>query len=155
MLTVTLTHISNTHHTFAYSRPDGRGETLTLETKSFLFHDLLHFAVESEAGLTDSFYAKLERSESYAALTGPDVRYEGEIGLTEKIVGGLTGYLKTEQAPETFLSAMRNWTDATGEPLPAWLTADFVRRIRERMRKLQGEWKALPFGKSMTLTFRS
>lgn len=153
MLRVTLTRVSSTHHTFAYALPDGRGETLMLETKSFLLHDLLHFAVESEANLRDSFFGKLARSDSYGALTGPGVRYDGEIGVTEKIVGGLTGYLKTDQPPEVFLGALRNWTDATGETVPAWLTADFVVRIKERLRQLQGEWKALPFGQSMTLRF--
>jgi hypothetical protein len=153
VITVSLTRVSNTHHTFSYTRPDGRGETLTLETKSFLFHDLLHYAVESEAGLRDSFFGKLARSESYDALTGPEVSYAGEIGMTEKIVGGLTGYMKAEQPPEVFLAGIRTWAEASGDEVPAWLTRAFVVNVKERMRKLQGAWKALPFGATMTLRF--
>ncbi len=153
MITVFLTRVSNTHHTFSYQRSDGRGETLTLETKSFLFHDLLHYAIESEANLRDSFFARLARSQSYDALTGPDIRYDGEISMTEKIVGGLTGYMKTEQPPEVFLAGIRNWGQASGDTIPAWLTRDFVINVKERMRRLQGEWKALPFGATMTLAF--
>ncbi len=155
MITVLLTRVSNTHHTFSYRRPDGRGETLTLETKSFLFHDLLHFAVESEANLRDSFFGKLARSDSYDSLNGPNVRYEGEIGMTEKVVGVLTGFLKTEQPPEVFLDGMRNWGQASGDTIPPWLTREFVVNVKERMRRLQGEWKALPFGATMTLTFQN
>lgn len=155
MITVLLTRVSNTHHTFSYRRPDGRGETLTLETKSILFHDLLHFAVESEANLRDSFFGKLARSDSYDALNGPDVRYDGEIGMTEKVVGAMTGFLKTEQPPEAFMDGMRNWSEASGDTIPAWLTREFVLNVTERMRRLQGEWRGLPFGATMTLTFQN
>jgi len=50
-LVVRLTRVSPTHHRFAFGRADGSGESLELETKSCLFHDLLHFAVETEAQL--------------------------------------------------------------------------------------------------------
>ncbi len=68
---VKLTKISPTHHRFEYVRADGTGEKLELETKTFLYHDLLHFAVESEAGLKNSFYGLLEKKEDYTALTAP------------------------------------------------------------------------------------
>ncbi len=61
MLTVRLTRISPTRHTLAYTLADGTGATLPLETKSLLFHDLLHYAVETEAGLTESFYGSLAK----------------------------------------------------------------------------------------------
>lgn len=108
---------------------------------------------EQEFRLTDLFYGKLTRAELYGALTGPDLRLEGEIGMTEKVVGGLNGFLKTDQPPEVFLAGIRNWSDASGDPVPAWLTRNFVADVQERMRRLQGEWKALPFGQTMTLRF--
>ncbi len=50
-LVIRLTRISPTHHTFAYVGANGTEHALKLETKTYLFHDLLHFAVESEAKL--------------------------------------------------------------------------------------------------------
>lgn len=152
-LTVKLTRISPTHHTFAYTRQDGTGETLELETKSFLFHDLLHFAVESEARLQHSFYGNLAKSSSYATLAELNGEAEGEIGMTERVVGGLTGYFKSQMDAQAFLELMRNMVQATGEDLPPWLTGDFLANIKEQMRRLQGEWNALPFGKTMELQF--
>ena len=152
-LLVKLTRISPTHHSFAYIRPDGTGESLELETKSFLFHDLLHFAVETEAGLQHSFYGNLAKSSSYATLADMNGEAEGEIGMTERIVGGLTGFLKKDTDAATFISLMANMLQATSESLPAWLTEDFLMRVKERMRRLQGEWNATPFGSTMTLNF--
>lgn len=152
-LVVRLTRISPTHHTFAYTRTDGTGESLELETKSFLFHDLLHFAVESEAALQHSFYGNLANSSSYATLAELNGDAEGEIGMTERVVGGLTGYLKGTADDETFIALMKNMLDATGETLPTWLTPTFLTRIKERMRRLQGEWNSTPFGETMQLQF--
>jgi len=150
-LTIHLTRISPTTHAFEYKRADGSGERLELETRSFLLHDLLHFAVETEAGLKHSFYGNLAASEKYESLAAMNDTAGGEIGLTERIVGGLTGFLKKDVEPYEFLALMQNIFDATGEKLPLWLTEDFLDRVKERMRKLQGEWNALPFGETMTL----
>ena len=153
MLTVRLTRISPTHHTLAYTLADGTGATPPLETKSLLFHDLLHYAVETEAGLTESFYGSLAKGADYATLAGADMNWAGEAGATERIVGSLTGFMKTERPPQMFLDGLRNWSEAAGGGVPAWVTVEFVVRVKERMRRLQGEWKALPFGQGMALTF--
>lgn len=156
MLTILLTKISPTGHRFEYRRGDGAGEVLPLETKTFLFHDLLHFAVESEAGLAHSFYGLLARNASYAALSdggNSDLPPSEEIGMTERIVGALTGVIKGEATPEDFLVGMQNIADAYAVPLPEWLTVDFVVRVQERMRRLLGEWNRTPFGATMRLEF--
>jgi hypothetical protein len=150
---VRLTRVSPTEHTFAYQRPNGTGETLTLNTRSFLFHDLLHFAVETEAHLQHSFYGNLAASGGYETLSGMNDAAGGEIGITERVVGGLTGALKGDVDPATFLSLLENAFNASDEHLPDWLTTDFVDRIKERMRRLQGEWNGTPFGQSMELRF--
>jgi hypothetical protein len=48
---------------------------------------------------------------------------------------------------------MKNLLDAHGEPMPPWLTQDFAERVLERLRRVQGRWKATPFGQTMELTF--
>ncbi len=81
------------------------------------------------------------------------MNWAGEAGAIERIVGSLTGFMKTERPPQMFLDGLRNWSEAAGGGVPAWVTVEFVVRVKERMRSLQGEWKALPFGQGMTLTF--
>jgi hypothetical protein len=40
-----------------------------------------------------------------------------------------------------------------GDEPPAWLTADLIVRVRERLRRVQGEWRATPFHQTLTLEF--
>lgn len=49
---ISLTKLSDARHRFSYLRADGSGETLELETRSFLIHDLVHFALENAAAFT-------------------------------------------------------------------------------------------------------
>lgn len=56
MLKIALKKVSPIHHAFTLLFDGGGKETVQLETKTYFYHDLLHFAVESEAKLTDSFY---------------------------------------------------------------------------------------------------
>ena len=53
-LTLRFTRLSPDLHRFEYRRADQTGEALELETRSFLFHDLLHYALENEAQLRGS-----------------------------------------------------------------------------------------------------
>ena len=152
-LTLRLTRTSPTHHRFEYVRADGTGESLELETRSMLVHDLVHFAVESEAGLRGSFYGLLDRIGGYAELSLDGGALGGEARITEMVVGTL----QTALGPELDAGAV---AARLGERMreveihpPRWLTGDFVEAVRERMRRLQGEWKATPFGGTMELVF--
>jgi hypothetical protein len=156
MLSIRIKKISPTHHEFAYERGDGTGEVLELETKSFLFHDLLHFAVESEAELKHSFYGLLYERGSYAELSGAmdaQSHSTNEVVMTERVVGALTGVIKSNVPVEQFISAMHNMLDAYAEPMPPWLTEAFVTNVEERMRQLLGQWNATPFGETMELHY--
>lgn len=158
MLTVRLTKLSNKHHRFAYERSDGSGQRIDLETRNFLLHDLIHFAVESQGRFKNSFYALLERGETYESLGDADITdgsHPGgdEILMTERVVGAFTGVAKGTATPEQVLAGIRNLLDAWEEPMPKWLTLEFAEQVAERLRQLQGEWKATPFGETMELNF--
>ncbi len=153
-----LTKVSNSHHRFAYMRRDGTGEAIELETRNFLLHDLIHFAVESEAGLKNSFYGLLARGETYTALSAADIAsgaHPGgvEILLTERIVGAFTSLAKGSASAEQTIAGARHLLAANDEPMPPWLDVAFAERVAERFRRLQGQWKATAFGGAMELTF--
>ncbi len=157
-LTITLRRISPTEHEFAYRRADGTRESFSLDTKSYLFHDFLHFAFESEARLMHSFYGRLLEGKPYKELSmtstaegGSPLRNEG--ALTECLVGILTGVVQGGATPEDAQAATQNLFDAYGEKVPTWFTKELIERVKERMRRLLGEWRKLLFGESMTMTF--
>ncbi len=152
-LLIRLTKLSDLEHRFAYTAPGGASEDLTLVTRSFLIHDLLHFAVEREAGLTDSFYGRLARSGDYRRLAEASVEDPGEVGLTEMVVGAFTAFAKGQATPEGAARAVSAWMRAQDRDPPPWLTAAFAHAVAERYRRLMGEWKATPFGATMELRF--
>jgi hypothetical protein len=147
-LRIRFTRLTNDRHRFEAIRPDGEVEVRELETRSFLLHDLVHFAIESEAGLGDSFYGQLARGAGYE-----DMASGGEGVRTEMVVGVLQGALKGEIDPEAFVARMKEtWATIDREP-PGWLTPELIARALERLRQIQGRWRATPFGQTMELEF--
>ena len=154
-LVLRFTRVSPTSHRFEYRRPDGTGEAIEMETRSFLFHDLLHYAVESEAGLKGSFYGILGKIGGYEELSvAGGAALGGEIAITERVVGALTGALQQEDLDaEAFVAQVTEYLEIFEERAPRWFTPAFIAAVRERMRQLTGRWKATPFGETMELGF--
>lgn len=153
-LLVRFTRTSPTNHRLEIVRGD-QCESRELETRSCLFHDLVHFAVESEAGLTDSFYGRLARGVSYAELTqdAGDMAGLGEIATTELLVGGVQGAWKSGFDAARFLATFRGYLQQLGAPVPAWLTVEMLERIAKRLRALTGAWGSTAFGETLELRF--
>jgi hypothetical protein len=152
-LTIRLTRVSPTHHRFEYLRADGTGEALELVTREFLTHDLVHFAVESEAGLRGSFYGLLDRIGGYAELSLAGAALGGEAQLTEMVVGPLQNAVGPELDAADVAERITDFMRDMDLIPPRWLTAEFIDAVRERMRRLQGQWNATPFGGTMELVF--
>jgi hypothetical protein len=155
ILTVRFTRVSPDAHRFEYRLPNGDGEVVELETRSALYHDLLHFAVETEAGLRGSFYGLLAKVGGYAELTvSGGAALGGEIAITEALVGALTGAFKEETLdPAAFIEGFGDYLGLFEARRPAWLTEEFLVAVKARMRALEGQWRATPFGQTMELEF--
>jgi hypothetical protein len=154
---IRFTRLSNERHRFEIERVDGTQETHELETRSSLLHDLAHFAVEVEARLQDSFYGRLARGLSYRELTTttPDTP---EAQQTEVVVVQVQNTFRegdeslgtTPQAAAQRIAA--GFRSMQAEP-PDWLTGELIERVRERLRQVQGQWRATPFHQAMQLQF--
>ena len=161
LLTMQLQRVSNTHHELSLIRPDGRRVQRRLESKSTLLHDLVHYAVESEAGLTDSFFGRIARGQDYddLAAAAHDLRHGlddevGELGSTEKIVGALQTAWQRRLGPAQVVEAIDStWRASYGKATPDWLTTACVARVFERLRRIEGHWRATPFGSTLELEF--
>lgn len=152
-LVVRFTRLTNDRHRFEFVRPDGTGEAVELETHSTLFHDLVHFAVETEAGLQGSFYGLLAKVGGYAELTLAGASLGGEAAMTESVVGPMQGAMKGEFDSAAFVARVHEYREDMDVPPIPWLTTDLVTRARERLRHLEGQWRATPFHETMELRF--
>lgn len=148
--------IDDSAHVLEVTRAGGATESVECETRSYLVHDLLHYAVESEAGLRGGFWGNLAAGKTLAQMndrTGAGMAdAAGEMGAIEQIVGALHGTTKGWSAPDV-VAGVRRFNESIGVATPAWLTEDFVERVQERMRQLQGQWRATRRGGRMELVF--
>ena len=149
-LRIRLTRLTSTHHRFEAIGADGGVTMRELETRSFLTHDLVHYALESEAGLMNSFYGRLARGAEDYALSSPS---SGEAMETERVVGPLQTAIQNEVDVEAFVARLIDVQREIGREPPAWLNADLIERAIKRLRGLQGRWRATPFGETMELLF--
>ena len=147
-LLVRFTRLNPTHHRFVAIRADGTREVREFETKSLLLHDLVHFAVESEAKLRGGFYGTLAEGADYSTP-----RAGSEAMAIESVVGPLQGALKGDVNPETFVTRHREMQANMGSQSPDWLTTELTTRVLESLRQLQGQWRATPFGQTMEVRF--
>jgi hypothetical protein len=149
------TRLSPTHHRFDYRRADGSGEVVETETDAVLLHDLLHYAVESEAGLKGSFYGILDRIGGYQELiVAGGAALGGEIAITERVVGAIAEAMSEDGLDDAaFVATVSATLTLYEERAPRWLTPAFIAAVRERMRRLTARWNATPIGETMELEF--
>jgi hypothetical protein len=148
--------LSDERHVLALEREGGPGEQAECETRSMLMHDLLHYAVEAEAGLEHGFWGNLAGGRTLGDLNDRSGQAMAsalpQLMLIEQIVGALSSIAKGP-APDVLASALHAYAGALGTRMPEWLTAEFITRVRERMRALTGHWKATRFGGTMELAW--
>jgi hypothetical protein len=148
--------IDHAWHTLEVTRPGGATDSVECETRSYLVHDLLHYAVESEAGLQGGFWGNLAAGKTLAQMNDRSgagmADAAGEMGAIERIVGAMHMTTKGRSSRE-IVGGVRGFYESIGEEAPAWLTEALVDAVQERMRRLQGAWRATPRGGTLDLSF--
>lgn len=144
-LQIELQRIDGRTHHLRISRADGSHEQVTCETRSLLLHDLVHFAVEAEAGISGGFWGLLAQGVPLARLNDrenplPDpllMQVEGVVGPLQAVVNGR---LPAEHIISRAI--------ALGDRI---VDADFVAAVQARVRALRGRWRATGFHATLHL----
>jgi hypothetical protein len=148
--------ISDERHVLELVRDDGGREQVECETRSYLQHDLLHYAAEAEAKLDDGFWGNLARGKTLADMNDRTGESMGAMGgrmpAIEQAVGVLSGSVKGVTA-EALVAGFRDYAATADTSVPDWFTVEFVSAVKERMRRLLGRWKATRYGDSMELSW--
>lgn len=154
---VLFTKTSADRHRLEIVRDDGTGETRDLETRSFLVHDLAHFAVEQQAAMSGGFWGSLASGFSIGELQR-DGELANGFGIDELQRDGAAGErwrAEALAAPFQTLWNQRASADFADRRLQylALVNGDevFVDGALERMRRLWGQWSATPFRSVMEL----
>ena len=138
---VRLTKLSDERHRFEAWRDDGSHEAADLETRSLLLHDLVHYAVESRAGLARGFFGCLAAGVSLARLgdrEAPLMDEEPDLAYAERLVGPMQSLFRGRMTRARYLELTH-------------LDAAFVTDVLEHLRRLDGRWRATRYRDAMDL----
>lgn len=132
--------LSDRRHAVTVTRADGSTDTVELDSKDFLRHDFAHLAFELEAGLEHGVWGSVARGGSLdgSGIDGAD------IALAERVAGPLQTLIRTEASSEEIAEMLHRVAPEIGDD-------DLARRIYERVRRLLGHWRAIPYGSTMTV----
>jgi hypothetical protein len=139
---VRFTKLSDQRHAVTVVRDDGSTERVELDSRSFLRHDLAHFAVEGELGISGGVWGSVAVGGSLAGegLDG------AEVGFAESLAGPVQTLMRVGAGPEQYLAVLEQVT-------PDQASADRGARLHERIRQLSGHWRSTPYGGDMVLAW--
>jgi hypothetical protein len=132
--------LSDERHTVRVERSDGTTDSVELDSRSFLRHDLSHFAVELELELAAGVWGSVAGGGSLSGggLDGADM------DRAETISGPMQTMMRIgANAAEIH--------DVLARVAPEVASLERAQRLHARLRSLEGQWAATPYRGEMTL----
>ena len=135
---IVFTKLSDIEHSVRVVRNDGSVDSSVLNSRSFLRHDLAHFAVETELPITAGYWGTVANGAPLAGneFSGPD------IAKAESLAAPIQTLMRLEANEERYFAVLAH-------VVPDLATEELAARIKERVRKLLGHWKATAYGENM------
>lgn len=137
---IVFTKISDEEHSVEVYRRDNSSEENVLNSRSFLRHDFAHLAIELEVPLKSGYWGSVAAGESLSGLNMKG----NEIGLAESLAGPVQTLMREE-------ANITQYADIIKKIRPELASDDLAARIHERARKIQGLWRATPYGEKMLI----
>ncbi len=136
---IRFTKISDTEHQVAVVRADGSQDTKVLNSRSFLFHDFAHLALETAMRLEHGFWGSVATG---ASLSGSDCK-GNDILLAESLAGPIQVLIKKDAEPADYRKVLSRLLKNSPQ------TKTLSESIHAEARHLKGLWRATPYGKTM------
>lgn len=139
---IVFTKISDERHGVAITRANGTSESVEIETRGFLRHDLAHFAIELELPIRKGYWGCVASGASLAGegVAGSDAR------LAESLAGPIQTLFRVDAGPDAYLALLKDFSSTSG-------SQDLAMRVHERVRQLRGHWRSTPYGGQMELVW--
>lgn len=143
-LHITLSKLNPQRHRIDIFRSDASIDGAELETRGFLLHDLMHFAIERALGLPHGFYGLLATGHDLMEVRQPELLSDSD----------RSALLNADTFVEPMLSVWQRQIsvmDYVTQLSAPGLDADFVSHIQNHVRSLLDTWRHLPYGEGMCL----
>lgn len=137
---VRFTKVSDREHRVAVRRGDGSSDEVVLDSRSYLRHDLGHWAVEVVLGLRSGVWGSVAIGGSLGGegLDGEDM------AIAEALAGPVQTLMRTEAGVADFEALLQRHPEVQRAKGAA-------ARLHEEVRRLRGHWRATPYGGDMVL----
>lgn len=139
---IVFSKISDERHAVTVTRADGTTETVAVESRSFLRHDLAHFAIELELPIRKGYWGCVA---SGAALGGDGVA-GSDAQLAESLAGPIQTLFRVDAGLEAYQALLEEHASRNGDH-------HIATRVYQRVRQLRGHWKSTPYGGQMELVW--
>jgi len=137
---VVFVKLSDRRHVVRVERSDGSSESVELDSRSFLRHDLAHFAVELELELSGGVWGSVACGGSLSG-TGLD---GADMSIAETVSGPMQTMMRTGADAAAIESVLTRVAPQIAVP-------GVGERMHARLRALAGHWAATPYGGEMVL----
>jgi hypothetical protein len=156
MMEMRVTKNTGKPHIILYQRDDG-SQTWMQSDDFFVMHDLSHYALETTLGYTTAFMGMLnggidikdfeDREKRKQIIVSNEAAYAENMAnlfLTEIMQGNFENF--NDVSRQAFETSWKNFP-------PPHLSEEEIISVRIFLRQLLKEWKELPAGETMKLTF--
>lgn len=146
-LEIEIKKLSNERHLLWLRRADSSTEQVELETRSYLLHDLVHWAVEAESSIEDGFWGLLAQGVTLEALADRTMAapLSPGLALAERLVGPFQSLYNGRLAASLYVEQARG--------AAPFVDGAWVERVSERLRRLTGAWRAVTFSQALALSW--
>jgi hypothetical protein len=137
-------------------REDGTSTWKRLQ-RGIAFHDLAHYAVETELGIADGFFGLVESGWTMDELVAAEERASippgamwVEFVVNQLMTEGASGEFSDE---DEFHDTLVRSAAKVGVAAPRKLESEELARVRAQIVAVVGRWRSLPVGETLELPF--
>lgn len=138
--------INTSNHKLEITRSDKSIETVILDTKTYMLHDVCHFFVEKELNTYKGFWGMLSRGYKTEDLIGKTNPLTKNLRKIECIVGATQSVYSKKMTPQDF----KNYIQTVDE---IFLEASFLEKVIPKIDDFMLNWKYLKVTESCHLEF--
>jgi hypothetical protein len=131
---------------YTITRKDKSIEFTSLETKTYLLHDICHYVVEKNLQYPRGFWGMLAQGHSFKELVGKENPQTTELRFIEQIVGPVQSAHWGHIPRQNFEEHIRH--------LDFTMTADILTSCLEEIDSIIENWRQLAVGKQLILEWK-
>ncbi len=121
------------------------------------YHDLAHFVVESELGLSEGIWGKIVEGFTFAEFNLPNETRPFQISpqgyQAEFLATLIQSAVPTGTIAESYVYMLRDASTAQNLPFPELPPESVLQALIAKAQMLSRQWEALTAGQNMELTF--